>query len=384
MDSHAQLRFDMGTLTMKEMEKSLPRGTLSSAQKRSRTEMMGAVSLLSHDQQEFVRHAARAKRLRTTAVAEDIQPPLATSPVCPGDDRFFHTVSDDCRNERICKFIDATGNKALQTSVCVACAGRFWSGDTEVVKLDDLKKNQRLVPTHSHPEHVLTDGMLLHLTSVQTDAKGFSVVSLCNNCLSYLRRHKTPPLSLANGLWIGDVPLELKILTLPERVLIARFFPAAYIVKLYPKKKGARFWANASFHCGLRGNVSTYRLNTDDIAAMVGDNVLPPPASILAATIGVTFVGPKNVPQKTMPGFLRVNRNRVRQALRWLKRYNPVYREIRISESRLEELPADDIPHQILSLVKHSENTDQLAAEHDGYVPENDADDTGEWLFHLT
>jgi hypothetical protein len=73
-------------------------------------------------------------------------------------------------------------------------------------------------------------------------------------------------------MWIREVPLELNILTLLERVLIARFFPAAYIIKLYPKKRGARFWANDNFHCGLWGNVSTYRLNTDDITSMVGND----------------------------------------------------------------------------------------------------------------
>ncbi len=105
-------------------------------------------------------------------------------------------------------------------------------------------------------------------------------------------------------MWIGDVPLELQILTLPERILIARYFPAIYIIKLYPKKKGACTWASANLHSGLRGNVSTYHLNTDDIAKMTCDQVMPPPLSILAATIGVTFVRPKNLPEKTMPGFL--------------------------------------------------------------------------------
>ena len=45
---------------------------------------------------------------------------------------------------------------------------------------------------------------------------------------------KIPPLALANSMWISDVPLPLKILSLLEHILVARFFPAAYIVKLYP------------------------------------------------------------------------------------------------------------------------------------------------------
>lgn len=41
----------------------------------------------------------------------------------------------------------------------------------------------------------------------------------------------------------------------------------------------------------------------DDIVHMTDTQTMPP-SSILAATIGVTFVGPQNLPQKTMLGFL--------------------------------------------------------------------------------
>ncbi|KAF8268870.1 hypothetical protein EI94DRAFT_1799915 [Lactarius quietus] len=181
-------------------------------------------------------------------------------------------------------------------------------------------------------------------------------------------------MSLANGMWIGDIPLELKVLTLPERVLVAQFFPAAYIVKLYPKKKGARNWASG-LHSALRGNVSTYRLNTDQIAHLTSSHIMPPSSTILAATIGVTFVGPKNFPQKTMPGFLRVNRTRVRVALEWLKENNPLYRNITISAERLEVLPVNDVPEEILSLAKYSDDTRLLAEEMDGYMLSDCADE---------
>jgi hypothetical protein len=119
-----------------------------------------------------------------------------------------------------------------------------------------------------------------------------------------LRKNRTPAMSLTNGMWIGDIPLELKVLTLPECVLVAHFFPAAYIVKLYPKKKGARNWASSGLHSALHGNVSTYHLNTDQIVHLASSHLMPPSSTILATTIGITFVGLKNLPQKTMPGFL--------------------------------------------------------------------------------
>lgn len=41
---------------------------------------------------------------------------------------------------------------------------------------------------------------------------------------------------------------------------------------------------------------------------MVSGDIMPPMPFILAATIGVTFVGPKNLPEQTMTGFLCVNK----------------------------------------------------------------------------
>jgi hypothetical protein len=161
-----------------------------------------------------------------------------------------------------------------------------------------LHEHDLLIPHCSHPVHVLTEGMLLHNADgcLHPDKSSSLVAQVCDSCLLALQKQKVPLLSLANRMWIGETPLELKVLTLPERVLVARHFPAAYIVKLFPKKKGARHWDNSGFHSGLQGNVSTYRLNTEGIAKLIGDLIMPPPSTILAATVGVTFVGPKNVP----------------------------------------------------------------------------------------
>ena len=99
--------------------------------------------------------------------------------------------------------------------------------------------------------------------------------------------------------------------------------------------------------------------------------------TILAATIGVTFVGPRNYPQRTMPGFLRVNRVCVRRALEWLKDNNHLYADITISEERLAALPDDEVPMEITSLVKYSNDTKLLVEENDGYVPPDEANESG-------
>ena len=374
-------------LTMNEMLKAVPHRTFNTSQRRSRAKMEEAITGLPQDKYDLLCGAATAKRRRLglDTPSSSTQTVESLSQNVPELHPLFETVSEKCRQNCIADFIDATGSKAIATSICAVCAGTFFDSDVDHVLLSYLHESEKLHPATAHSSHVLTNDMLLHHhpSCFSEDTLGRSCANVCTSCLSLLRQHKTPPLSLANGMWIGDVPLVLRVLTLPEWILVARFFPAAYIVKLYPKKRGARAWPTNGLHSGLRGNVSTYRLNTDDIVHMTDSQCMPPSSSILAATIGVTFVGPRNLPQKTMPGFLRVNRQRVHDALLWLKTNNPLYQNIIISTTRLNKLPADDVPNEIIALAKHSDDTAQLAEEQDGYVPD-DADDTFRMFFLIS
>ncbi|TFK24311.1 hypothetical protein FA15DRAFT_592621 [Coprinopsis marcescibilis] len=45
---------------------------------------------------------------------------------------------------------------------------------------------------------------------------------ICTECLIEVKKGCSPKYSLANGLWIGDVPDELQDLTFAERILISR------------------------------------------------------------------------------------------------------------------------------------------------------------------
>ena len=351
MDSRSNFLNSVRVLNMKDIVDTMPNGTFNYAAKRSRAKMEDVMWNLPLKQQQLLQqHTRHKEKLKEDArkkrrLEYDVEHLRDDTPVTERDNsnQFLQPVSEQCQSACISSFIDATGNRAVSTTVCAVCAGHFFHHEVVSAKLDDLQAKNKLSPASPHPRHHLTNDMLLHRNekSLSTDTDNGACAIVCKTCVSYLNRDLTPPLSLANSLWIGDIPLELKILTLPERILIARFFPAAYIVKLYPKKKGAHMWAKKGLHCGLRGNVSTYRLNTNDVSSMVSGNIMPPMPSILASTIGVTFVGPKNLPEKTMPGFLHVNRDCVRHALEWLKMNNPIYENITISMERLAQLCYD-------------------------------------------
>jgi hypothetical protein len=268
-------------------------------------------------------------------------------------------------------FIDRTSNEALAVGVCAVCARETNARDLTVHRIDCIPNPHQLKPDTGHPRHNIINGMLLHPAGVTADRSA----KVCMECSKALSSDRLPTFALANGLWVGEVPHELAYLTLPERLLIAKYFPSAYIIKLYPKKKGARFWDKRQMYSGLKGNVSTYQLDQNEIASMVDGTLMPQQSKVLAATIGITFVGPKNLPEKGLPDLFKVRRIRVRKALEWLKENNPLYSTIIISDSRLSELPENDIPYELRATTKLSSDTTTLYAEQDGYVPSQDPDD---------
>lgn len=366
------------------------KGTFSSRERRSRQNLIKAVNESGDSVRQTVQETClRKKRARDEERNEVVkrarmeaelvsttghQPDANDEEVT---DEFLESVDEEIQKQCISRYLLRTGSDAVRQAVCVVCAGEYFAFETERMALLDVPHKELLIPTIVHRAQVLTDGFLLYRPALRTTLSGMEA-SICSKCLQNLRANKLPSASLANGLWIGDVPDVLSLLTLPERLLVAIYYPAAYIVKLYPKRKGAKYWNVTGLNSGVRGNVSTYRLNTADIADMVNPKCLPPNAAILAATIGVTIVGPNNFPDRCMPHFLTVNRNRVHDALRWLKRENPLYEDIAISDENLQLLLVNGIPEEISHPTRYSDDILALEVERDGYtVDGTDKDEIG-------
>jgi hypothetical protein len=241
----------------------------------------------------------------------------------------------------------------------------------EKVFVDEIPNRHLLTPIFRHHAQHLVSGMLLYeqaLSSFEGRLQG----ALCSDCSYELHVGDIPRFSLVNGLWVGDVPDVLGILNLPERLLIGLYFPAVYIIKLYPQQKGAKNWDTSALNSGLRGNVSTYQLSTSDIIAMTEGQLLPHQPTLLAATIGITIIGPKNLPAKSLPSFLSVNRQRVKNALLFLKRENQLYRNIIISEEKLHLLPENGLPQELLQIIKYSDQQHLMEQEREGYVVDDE------------
>jgi hypothetical protein len=87
---------------------------------------------------------------------------------------------------------------------------------------------------------------------------------------------------------------------------------------------------------------------------------MPSSVQTLASIIAIIFVGSKKLPMDWLKKMFRVRRDVVYDALLWLKNHNLIYGDIRIDKNWLDELPEDDVPEELLTVIRQGED-DELA-----------------------
>lgn len=228
-----------------------------------------------------------------------------------------------------------------------------------------------LEPEEAHAAHHLTGGLLLY-----RDPKSLRTPeTVCLDCISDLLQAKRPQLSLANNMWIGETPFKLYILTLPELILVSRFHAAAYVVKMYPKKRSACWIPKDQLTSALKGNISSYFMNSEEITHLVDDSHLPPRQGILAAMIAITFIGKQNISMNTLKTLFTVQHVKVVNALHWLIANNKCYSHIQMSSININALPENGVPQELLTTVKYSEDKFHFEEERQGYMPDGEEDE---------
>ncbi|KIJ13524.1 hypothetical protein PAXINDRAFT_13640 [Paxillus involutus ATCC 200175] len=289
--------------------------------------------------------------------------------------KFLVLPTDEELKDCYTRFWKATSNAAVETSICGVCARECGVIDNRLsqISLSDLPNVNQLIPKKTHPAHDLFDGKLLEPAGVKSEGNT-CVISICHSCSEELKKvtDKLPRYSLANKLWIGCVPWQLQVLTFPEQLLIALLYPRVYVFKLFPKRQGG-VWDTSMLQRAMRRNVSTYDLNMEGITSMVEGRLMPRPPALLASLISVTFIALGELPKNWIHSTFRVCCRVVFEALQWLKEHNAkYYGNIEISVSRIESLPEDDVPQEITSIIRQSDDVGIVDQESEGYVPVDD------------
>ncbi|KAH6888302.1 hypothetical protein BKA70DRAFT_1023298, partial [Coprinopsis sp. MPI-PUGE-AT-0042] len=127
--------------------------------------------------------------------------------------------SDDLLHRVIDGFCQETGPEYFQESGCCVCSGLYPMPQLVSWSLLKIDTSVLCNPGVTRVERHSIDDPLVHVEGpILDDCWEFA----CVPCVKALKRKHRPLMSLANGMWIGDVPTQLRGLTLAEQLLISR------------------------------------------------------------------------------------------------------------------------------------------------------------------
>ena len=151
---------------------------------------------------------------------------------------------------------------------------------------------------------------------------------ICRSCEDSLMQGLTPKYALANGLWLGNVPPQLKNLSYAEQLLISRVRRSKCIVQV-----------SSGMH-KMKANVIMFENPMPKIYQR-----LPPPVEDLDDVLAFIYTGPcRPTPEDLDRTPLLVRKNEVGKALEWLKLNHVDYYDLDIAYDNLKAYPDDGPP----------------------------------------
>lgn len=312
----------------------------------------------------------------------DPQAPIAPWP---------HKIPQSLKDKVASLFLEDTSSVKLKMFTCTSCGEACLTSN----RINVASKDISLIPLHrpdrrpklKDPETVIDEDWLTSISNIPPihqnmfdpeallDPRGVemhkedscAMLSFCSECHASILKSKTPALALANHMFLGDVPPELKDLTMIEEAMIAKCRAKSWVVQLQAKNDSTCL---PNSQRGLKGHTIIYPQQPQGLT-----RILPPSVAEICTPICVIFVGahkPSNEWLKTRAKPLIVRRERVRKALEWLHLHNPLYADIEIDYPTLDTFPENDVlPYHIEHLQpENTENADVLTSRYEN--PEGD------------
>jgi Helitron helicase-like domain at N-terminus/PIF1-like helicase len=240
-------------------------------------------------------------------------------PPMPPTDKLVHKI--------ITGFCRDTHPSQFQEAGCAVCG--ILNPTKDLLKLDTVKCSMTpLVRSGIMAVERKDESEDIDISTKAEPVLDYDCHSLCNPCHKHLVKGNCPPMALANGLWLGKVPLELRGLSFVEKLLISRIRHNRCIVKV------------AAGRYKMRANAISFQNPIPKVY-----DVLPPPLEELDQVLACIFTGPCQPTQKDIERTpLLVRRIQVGKALQWLKLNHVDYKDTEISNSNLDKYPLNGTP----------------------------------------
>ena len=255
-------------------------------------------------------------------------------PPIPPSKKLEHTIiSDFCKDTATSQFIE---------SGCAVCGKLTPRLQLQTLSKTDLDLNVLIQPGMSQKERTCSDDPL---TDIEGPILDHDLDNICKPCFKSISQGKVPLMALANGKWIGKMPLQLQGLSFAEQLLVARVRHNRCLVRV-----------SSGMH-KMRANAITFANPMPKIY-----DILPPPIEEMDDVLAFIYTGPcmptKSDFERTP---LLVRRKKVSVALEWLKLNHCDYFDLEISYRNLSEYPEDSPPvvvdYQYSTTNKNSEST---------------------------
>jgi hypothetical protein len=230
----------------------------------------------------------------------------------------------------------------LNSSVKTSCFSTYQQKLT-------LKNSTYLI---SNERILYREGLLQSRSQSDVDCR------MCHECWLAVSKGKISKFSPANSMWVGDVPDQLKGLTIPEQKLISLYRHNSCIIKLHSPSHSP-----TTAQPALKGNCITFPQNLSNIATS-----LPLSTNELSASIKIIFIGSLMPFRRHLRKVLSVRRQRVLDALVWLKENNFLYSHVSLDKHLIAALPVDDVPESIWETLDHVLDDQNANAEREGYT----------------
>ncbi len=253
-------------------------------------------------------------------------------------------INDEIIKQCIDEFKDYTSSRALSFKCCAVCG--IESHTTKMMKIENIPNSHLLKPDED--DISLEEYKHFGITLVKNGIQG-TKVTCCDECLGYLKRKKLPPNSAANGLQYGATPNELKDLKIGEKLLIGIIRPSVHVIKF------KEIAGPGTGQKGLKGNSICFPQNMETITSAVYSNTLPHNVESLCDSMKVVFTGAHRPTRQQLHNVLEVRRQKVSDALVWLKNNHHLYKDVHIDQARLLNIPANSIPECIWHTIDYEE-----------------------------
>ncbi|KAF5326512.1 hypothetical protein D9611_000715 [Ephemerocybe angulata] len=308
----------------------------------------------------MLREANRARGGRCVYTSTQIMQQVSSA-----KEQWPQLIHERNKDQFVARFRQMMSTASLKTFTCTSCAAdHLVESHCELVLPSEdsvftkVMQHPAFTPDNPTFPHPLPDPLahtvsyaFLHPSGLRVNGTDIAL-SLCRDCANHLRRRKLPPLALANQTYLGEVPDELKDLTVVEEAMISRSRAKCWIIRL---KEINHTLDVSNTQRGMKGHVIVFPQRPSEIA-----RILPPPIEDVITPICVIFIGSKPPSQewlreKAKP--LLVRKEKVQNALVWLKAHNPLYRNIKINHNLLGQLDAEHLlPFNIQHILPSTES----------------------------